>query len=166
MQDQLLSHFIIYHTNPFCQSVIFPVLAGLMELENTSVTAHRPAVPHVSIPHPFLLLLNTFFLLSVLFFLAALNPQPSVHVHCVLWAVPALGLVPIPHPSTPSQIVVKGMSWSHKSTNVQRMRWLRHHCRNTAGPSRKQGCRGTTTTWNISLGLISGLHAAVSAHRQ
>lgn len=49
---------------------------------------------------------------------------------------------------------------------VWRMMWLRQHWRNTAGPGRKQGCRGTTTTWNISLGLISCLHAAVSAHRQ
>lgn len=60
MHDQVLNHFIVSHTDSFCQSIIFPVLAGLMELENISVTAHEPAVPHVSIPHTFLLFAKYF----------------------------------------------------------------------------------------------------------
>lgn len=110
MQDQLLSHFLVSHTDPFCWSVTFPVLAGLTHgLENTSVTAHKPAVPYVSIPYT-RLLVATCLLPFCLSFLAALNPQPSVRVHCFLRVLPALGLVPITHPCTPSQIAVKGVS--------------------------------------------------------
>lgn len=74
MQDQLLSHLIVCHTDSFCRSVIFPVLAGLVDLENTSVTAHKPAVPYVSIPHTFILFAKYFLPFVCPFIFGSINP--------------------------------------------------------------------------------------------
>lgn len=130
MQEQFLSHFTVSHTDLFVGLFcfpIFPVLAGLMELETTPVAAHKPAVPLVSLPYIFLLSTTSFSLcLSPSLQQQWTHTWVSVFIACCL----LFGLQIRASPTT-QHLLSKCYI---KTTSVGRMRWLRQHCRRTAMP--------------------------------
>lgn len=159
MQEQFLSYFTVSHADLFVGLFcfpIFPVLAGLMELETTSVAAHKPAVPLVSLPYIFLLSTTSFSLcLSPSLQQQWTHTWVSVFIACCLLFEPLLQHSTSYQSATSKPPLLGGWGGWDSTAEAQLCR------------GRKPGWRGTTSKWNICKDSFLGwMQQWVVAHNE